>query len=618
MKTTVPDTLDLSKHGRLALKGLLDSLNPDLHYECAFLNILDTRPPYMLHWASMVSGVMPKYVAALPLLRQMSGSDEKRGLEAGFVDAILRNAAEDGLLYDRALPERPWNVGVGYGEADWNEDYANMAGNGRFLTGLLYWYQMTRDKAWLDRATKTAERMLELAIVEDDMAWYPNTGCGNDFSYPRESGWTTRKPPEKATEGWEGASMFYLFQPLRGWARYYKATGDERFLELSRKFVNCGLQEKFWGGALDMSPPASAERGHFKLHFHASMAAIRGVLDYALVAGDYRVQEFAHNAYMYARQTGINRLGLFPTVAEGTEGCSIADMTGMAVTLTDAGLGDYWDDVEMCVRNGLIEAQATDLEELQRVSGNGRERPPMADFGGHYDPRFSQANNKGVLPGQELHDHVLERSVGCFSHLVGARYQTPMLMQCCSANCSLALYYAWEAIVRRENDGAVVNLWLNRRSPWVDVWSSLPHEGKLEVANKGMPRIEVRKPGWARRSDLHCRLDGSDVTPAWHGNRMVFSGLRGNEQLVIETLCTLEHAKYTLVNIRDPINSKERYAIEFKGHTALSVALADGQVLPEHNWYRLFRRENMRQDTVPETGTPSHMHPPDLIHWGVV
>jgi hypothetical protein len=71
----VPDTLDLAEHGRLAINGMLGSLNPALDYECAFLNILDVHPAYMLHWSSMVSGVMPKYLEALPLLRQMSGSD---------------------------------------------------------------------------------------------------------------------------------------------------------------------------------------------------------------------------------------------------------------------------------------------------------------------------------------------------------------------------------------------------------------------------------------------------------------------------------------------------------------------------------------------------------------
>ena len=38
----------------------------------------------------------------------------------------------------------------------------------------------------------------------------------------------------------------------------------------------------------------------------------------------------------------------------------------VAVALTDAGLGDYWDDVEQYARNGLIEAQLTDRDEIRR------------------------------------------------------------------------------------------------------------------------------------------------------------------------------------------------------------------------------------------------------------
>ncbi len=406
----VPDTLDLAEHGCLALNGMLGSLNPRLDYECTFLNILDVHPAYMLHWSSMVSGVMPKYIEALPLLRAMSGSEQDRDLEQGFFESILRNMAGDGLIYDQALPSRPWNVGVFYGKPDWNEDYANLAGNGRALAGLLFCHQASGDPLWLGRARRTAERMLELAIVEGDLAWYPNPGCGNDFSYPRRSGWTTHLPPQSANEGFEGGAMFYHLQPLRGFIRYYLATGDERFLDLSRRFARLGMQEKFWAGAGDMAPQASAERGHFRLHFHASMAGVRGILDYALAANDYAAREWAHNAYLYARQVGIQRLGLFPTNVWGTEGCSIADMIGMAIALSDGGMGDYWDDVEMYARNGLVSAQASDLDELRRVSEEGRERPPDAPWGGVLRPAFQPAEQPrlparpgGPRPGPRAH-----------------------------------------------------------------------------------------------------------------------------------------------------------------------------------------------------------------------
>jgi hypothetical protein len=624
----VPDTLDLADHGRLAINGLLGSVDPQADYECTFLNILDVNPPYMLHWSTMVSGVMPKFVAALPMLRIMSGSDQSQDLEDGFMDSMLRNMEDDGLVYDRALESRPWNVGVYYGKADWNEDYANMAGNGRLISGLLFWYQSTGDDIWLKRARRTAERMLELAVVEGDQAWYPNPGVGNDFSYPRKSGWTTRKPPQSANEGFEGGAMFYHFQPLRGFARYFRTTGDERFLELGRKFANLGMQSKFWNGAGDMEPRASAERGHFHLHFHASMAAVRGALDYALVADDYRVQEFANDSYNYARQTGIKRLGLFPTHGEGTEGCSIADMIGMAVTLSDAGLGDYWDDVEMYTRNGLLCAQATDLGELKRVSLAGRERPPNSNdekLAGQFDSRFKAAN-KGVLSGQEIHDRVLERTIGAFGHVIGGRYQAPMMMHCCTGNCCQALYYAWDGILRRAGDDAVtINLWLNRRSPWVDVRSWQPYEGKLAVQNKGMAQIGIRKPGWASARSIRCQIDGRDVQPKWIGNRMLFGALKGNELITLECPLELETSEYTLVNISSPMESMERYKIDFKGPTALKVErLTEGKLnsdyyrgQEDHEWYRIFRREHLRADRAPMVPSPGYVHGERLIRWTV-
>ena len=218
-KTMVPDTLDLADRGRLAINGMLGSLDLDCGFEPYFLTFFDVQPVYMIHWSSMVSGVFPKYVEAMPLLRLMSGSDQDRDIEKGMLASIVANMGEDGLIYDRATPNRPWNTGIGYGVKGWNEDYANMAGNGRLLTGLLYYYQATGDEVWRERAQLTAERMLELAVVKGDCAYYPNVGCGNDYSYPRESGWVHTNEPQAEQEGSEGAMLFYLFQPLRGFAR---------------------------------------------------------------------------------------------------------------------------------------------------------------------------------------------------------------------------------------------------------------------------------------------------------------------------------------------------------------------------------------------------------------
>ena len=161
-----------------------------------------------------------------------------------------------------------------------------------------------------------------------------------------------------------------------------------------------------------------------------------------------------------------------------------------------------------------------------------------------------------------------------------------------------------------------MNLWLNRRSPWVDVWSWLPHEGKLLVQNKGMRQLTVRKPGWAHRARIRCQVDGRDVAPRWVGGRMIFDDLQGTEILVITTPVNVESVTCTMVNLADPQNSREQYRCEFRGHTAVGVQrLVAGNDPHDHSWYRLFRREAMKAAAAPGKPMPAYVHPENLIDW---
>jgi hypothetical protein len=615
---TTPDTLDLADHGRLAINGVLGSCDPDRGYENYFLTFFDVHPAYMIHFGSQVSGVLPKYVEALPLLRSMTGSRQDSDIEDAMLDSIDDNIADDGMIYDRASPERPWNTGVGYGISGWNEDYANLAGNGRLLTGFLYYYKLTDDEKWKARAQRTAERMLEVTIIKDDYAYYPNVGLGNDFSYPRVSGWTHADEPKKEFEGAEGMTKFYTLQPVRGFARWYAETGDERFLDVSRRLVNFCLKRRFWGGVNDLEPEAGAERGHFWGQFHGELAALRGLLDYAIVADDYRVKEFVRDGYEWARHHGIHRLGIFPGSNGSTEGCTVADMVGLAVKLTDAGIGEYWEDVDQYTRNGLLAIQATDLDEMRRVSESGPERPANSPWGGDGDMRFNGFS--GVLHGQETNDRVLERSVGAFGHLDGARFLKPRLMHCCTANGAQALYYAWEAIIRRSGDTADVNLWLNRRSPWLDVSSWLPYQGRVTLQNKGLKQIAVRIPAWAPRRSLRFSVDGQEAQPNRIGDRVLFSELAGHEVITLTAEPEIEKVQYTLSNLNNRAymfgqGGAPEYNCVFKANTALSIG--PPRVAPggqDRGWYRLFGRDHLRAAEAPIKESQRHSYLP-IIEW---
>ena len=49
------------------------------------------------------------------------------------------------------------------------------------------------------------------------------------------------------------------------------------------------------------------------------------------------------------------------------EGCTNGDMVALSIMLSDAGVGDYWDDTDMYTRNHLVESMYTDPERLRAL-----------------------------------------------------------------------------------------------------------------------------------------------------------------------------------------------------------------------------------------------------------
>ncbi len=450
-------------------------------------------------------------------------------------------------------------------------------------------HQLTGDDAWLARMKRTCERMLALAVVRGDEAYYPNVGCGNDFSWPRTSGWVHTDEPKGPQEGGEGATTFYLALPIRGLVRWYRRSGDERMLDLARKLARFTMRPCFWGGSVELDPSYGPTRGHWWGHFHGNLAALRGILEYALTAGDERAMEFVRGGYEWARHHLDPRLGLDSAL----EGCCTGDLVALGIQLSDAGIGDFWDDVDHVVRNSLCAAQATDLDRLRRVSGAGPERPAYASWGAAGDWRYEHSITPKPLPGQETAERVLERTIGCFAwQLRGGRWQSPVFMQCCTANGNQGFYYAWEAIVRGSwggagggatgggaGDTAAVNLLLNRFSPWLDVASWLPFSGRVEIANRTCRRVSVRIPAWVRRSTLEVSVDGRRIEPAWIGAYVVADGLRPGSKVRLDFPVATETATLALPSINQrPFKGSPTVTARFRGSTCIGLEPAPESV----------------------------------------
>ena len=234
----------------------------------------------------------------------------------------------------------------------------------------------------------------------------------------------------------------------------------------------------------------------------------------------------------------------------------MADMVALAIRLTDAGLGDYWEDAEQIVRNNLSEQQLIDPRRLEEASRTGPERGPGWD--GQLGP-FK--HHPGTLPGQTVTEGVLERARGVFagcSKPDGMPYV--WTMQCCTGNGTQGLYYAWEAITRERGGVAEVNLLLNRATPWMDVESWLPHEGRITLRSKTVRRAAIRLPRWVQPGEVE--VEGAEGGPQVIGRRLVVDTEPG-KTVEIRFPVHEEIAEYTV--------DGTRYTFRFRGNDVVSV-----------------------------------------------
>jgi hypothetical protein len=233
------------------------------------------------------------------------------------------------------------------------------------------------------------------------------------------------------------------------------------------------------------------------------------------------------------------------------------------------------------VRNSLCAGQVSSADALRRVQDAGAQRPLNADWGAPGDWRYSHGILAKPHPGQECSERVIERSVGCFTWMLnGGRAQSPVLMQCCTANGNQGFYYAWDATVRANGrEAATVNLLLNRFSPQLDVASHLPFEGRVAITNRTCRTVHVRIPRWVKRSALALTVDGARADPCWLGSLLSVEGLKPGS--TVEVSFPLETEKITAalpsINAR-PFRGAPTVTGFFRGSTCMGVEPAEEAV----------------------------------------
>jgi hypothetical protein len=418
------------------------------------------------------------------------------------------------------------------------------------------------------------------AANREDRAFYP-LECG----YDADGTWrvlrkgqllpyTAPAEPQFDQQGAEGAVKIQSVRQMAALLRQYQLTGDAGALDVARRLARFVLKPSLW---IDASAVGIAgnEHGMFEGHFHGSTFTLQMLATLAALDEDPALFRLVRAGYHHAQRFGVMPMGWFPAWtrpapgaawAKGrpphlhnnrNEGCAVADMVILGVKLSDAGLGDYWDDVDHVVRNQLAEQQFTSLDLMRACGGGGNQ-----------------------------HDATVTRFLGGFG-IARVTHNIPRVQGSDTANCSVGLYYAWHGITRFHDGVATVNLFLNRASTWMDVDSYLPYEGKVVLRNKQAHTALVRLPAWVRRADVKAVVNGRATRPGMSGARLIFQQLKPGDEIVLGFPVPLVTREYSI--------GGERYRLTFRGSTIVDIS--PRQDVP--GMYPSYVREHMKTTRAP-------------------
>jgi len=304
-------------------------------------------------------------------------------------------------------------------------------------------------------------------------------------------------------------------------------------------------------------------------HFHMHTYCLLAALEYAKLAGDRDLLERVRRGYEYGKASGDTLIGYFPEnihsfESEQDEMCEVADMIALGLKLTEAGLGDYWDDVDRWTRNMFAEGQLTPERGEWLATAAAKLPPSPVDL------------------THQCGDGVVDRNVGAFGFPPAPNEWGQAIAHCCTGNGTRAIYYLWQHMLTYQDGRLNVNLLLNRASPWADVDSHIPFAGQVDVKIKQPCRLAVRIPQWVAPDATRCQVSGVERALGWDGRYALVGDVKPGDVASL-TFSIAQHRETAWIE-------KQQYTLLMKGNDVITID-PPGQTCP------LFRRDHYLTNT---------------------
>ena len=406
------------------------------------------------------------------------------------------------------------------------------------------------DKYLQESSEENKKRLDDLILTvksnmkyEEDYAYY--------FRQPE--GWSSLKEPIF------GTFLPYPTYPIGGailaLTRYLEAVYSEEITEFTGKLVKFVIGHS---GIFD-------KKGHYFGHTHSGgiLTAVVGITRWAVLKKDERLLDMMHSAFEWT----VKHCSSWGWVPDGLgepngscETCSITDALHLALLMAKHINPAYYEIAERYARNQLLENQFTNLNYIDNVmeqSSNPQHEKAKAALYGSW-ASYSKPNSLDIS----------------FSTVEG----------CCLGAGIRACFLAWNGAIEKKDDAIYVNMAFSRNSPWAELISYQPYEGKADIIVRDAENLMVRIPSWVNREEVRVSVNDTPVCADYENIFVKFSGLKKDDYIKIE---------YPLrLNIRSESVNGAEYSVEWKGDTVVGIN-------PKGTLYPLFERSHMRADTAP-------------------
>ncbi|RKZ72813.1 MAG: hypothetical protein DRQ57_16330 [Gammaproteobacteria bacterium] len=575
----VPDTLDIQARAALALNGLTGPLDPEADYELYWIVDFFRNPQVMLHdWNDWVQN---KFIETLPMMRLVTGSDLNGQVDYTWMDVLQKSIGPDGLYY-LPLKGRPWARNNAYMASvifradgtttDLEDESVTQLTHpftcNRMIGTMMFYYSLDKNPKWKEMIERMIDRLSELAIYKDDYAYFPD-----GFLEPN-----AKIVPSAESEIFKEGAMYGRL--IYGLSQYYRESGYEPAKVLAGKLINSIRYHSEYYDNEGRYLTLSTMGHHPGHHFHGHAMHLLGMVDYAVAAKDTELKKFLIKSFEWAITKSNSLVGFFPEYIAPdyptAEVCEATDMIGFALKFSAAGWGDYWDDADRWIRNQFFENQLTSCDWLKDMAKSQPEKP---------------------VPADGTSDRVVERNIGSFAGWSSGndwvasnpddwqRWQGPGIMHCCMGSGARCIFYIWQHMLQYDEGQLKINLLLNRASPWADVDSYIPYEGRVKVKIKqACKSLEVRMPQWIANDSKYvsCTVNNKVREFIWQDRYLALGSMEKGDE----------------VDISFPIGERtveERiggvdYTLIIKGNTVVNID-------PPGKNYPLYQREHYRSNS---------------------